>query len=88
MHGANYTVGSTLFPQQIGVAATWNLSYAKRIGEITAYETRASAIPWNFSPVLDIGRDPRWPRFWETFGEDVHLATKMGVSLIEGYEGE
>lgn len=88
IHGANYTSGSTLFPQQIAIASTWNLDLARQMGEITAYETRASGIPWNFSPVLGIGRDPRWPRLWETFGEDVHLASKMGAALVEGYQGE
>lgn len=88
IHGANYTLGSTLFPQQIALAATWDLSHARRTAEIAAYETRASFIPWNFSPVLDIGRDYRWPRLWETFGEDVYLAKKMGVAMVEGYQGE
>lgn len=88
IHGANYTLESTLFPQQIALAATWDLAHARRTAEITAYETRASYIPWNFSPVLDIGRDYRWPRLWETFGEDVYLAKKMGVAMVEGYQGE
>jgi beta-glucosidase len=77
VHGANYTMGSTLFPQQIGMAATWNTDLIREGTRISAYETRASWIPWNFAPVLDIGRNPEWPRFWETFGEDVHLASKM-----------
>lgn len=88
IHGANYTLGSTLFPQQIAIAATWDPQIAKRGAEIGAYETRASYIPWAFSPVLDIGRDPRWPRLWETFGEDVFLAKKMGVAMVEGYQGD
>ncbi len=88
IHGANYTLGSTLFPQQIAIAATWDTYFAKRGAEVGAYETRASYIPWSFSPVLDIGRDVRWPRLWETFGEDVHLATEMGVAMVEGYQGE
>ena len=88
IHGANYTLGSTLFPQQIAMAATWNTELVKRGAEITAYETRASYIPWNFSPVLDIGRDYRWPRLWETFGEDVHLSKKLGVAMVKGYQGE
>ena len=87
IHGVNYTVGATMLPQQINLAATWNLNLAKKTGEITAYETRASGIPWNFSPVLDLGMDPRWPRFWETFGEDVHLVQSMGKAIIEGYQG-
>ncbi len=88
IHGANYTLGSTLFPQQIAIAATWDTQFAKRGAEVGAYETRASYIPWSFSPVLDIGRDARWPRLWETFGEDVHLATEMGVAMVEGYQGD
>ncbi|RMG86611.1 MAG: beta-glucosidase [Bacteroidetes bacterium] len=88
IHGTNYTQASTLFPQQFALAATWNPELARRMGEITAYETRASGIPWDFSPVLDIGRDPRWPRFWETFGEDVFLASKMGAEIIKGYQGD
>lgn len=88
IHGASYTLESTIFPQQIAQAATWNPELTKRAGEITAYETRASSIPWTFSPVLDMGRDPRWPRLWETFGEDVHLATKMGEALVNGLEGD
>lgn len=88
IHGANYTMGSTLFPQQIGLAATWNPDMAKICARIGAYETRASHIPWAFSPVLDVGRDARWPRLWETFGEDVHLNEQMGVAMTEGYQGE
>ncbi len=88
IHGANYTVGATLMPQQIGLAATWNPELARLSGEVSAYETRASAIPWTFSPVLDMGRDQRWPRLWETFGEDVHLASEMGVAMIDGFQGD
>jgi len=88
VHGANYTQGATLFPQQIGLAATWNPDHALETGRITAYETRASYIPWAFAPVLDIGRDPRWPRLWETFGEDVYLASEMGEAMVTGYQGE
>ncbi len=87
IHGTTYTAGATFFPQQIGQAATWNRELVRRGGEITAYETRASAIPWNFSPVLDMGRDPRFPRMWETFGEDVYLASQLGIEIVKGYEG-
>lgn len=87
IHGASYVAGATLFPQQIGMAATWNPELLKTAGEITAYETRASGVPWTFSPVLDLGLDPRWPRQWETFGEDPFLVSKMGTQLIKGYEG-
>jgi beta-glucosidase len=88
IHGATYTQGATLFPQAIGVAATWNTEFARRIGEITAYEVRASGIPWNFNPVLDIGRQPLWPRLWETYGEDVYLGTTLGTAYEEGLMGE
>ena len=88
IHGANYTLGSTLFPQQLAQAATWNPALVKQAAEITAYEVRASGIPWNFSPVLDLGRDPRWSRFFETYGEDVLLAKTLGVACIQGYQGE
>lgn len=88
IHGVSYTKGATFFPQQIGQAATWNRELVRLGGEITAYETRASNIPWNFSPVLDMGRDPRFPRIWETFGEDVYLTSQLGIELVKGYEGD
>lgn len=87
IHGMNYTVGGTLFPQEIGLAATWNTQLAKEFGEITAYETRASGIPWNFSPVLDLGRQPLWSRTFETLGEDPYLVAQMGAAIIDGYQG-
>lgn len=88
IHGASYVDGATMFPQQIGMAATWNPGLIRRAGEITAYETRATGVAWTFSPVLDLGVDPRWPRQWETFGEDPYLASILGYELIKGYEGE
>lgn len=87
IHGATYTKGSTLFPQAISMAATWNTEIAKQSGEITALETKASGIAWNFYPVMDIGRQPLWSRLWETFGEDVYLASQMGSSYIKGAQG-
>ena len=84
VHGDHYMVGSTLFPQNIALAATWNPDLVRQANQITAYETRASGIPWNFSPVLDLGRQPLWSRFFETFGEDVHLASTLGVAAVEG----
>jgi beta-glucosidase len=87
IHGANYIQGATLFPQEIGMAATWNPELMKRASEIAAMETRAAGIPWSFSPVLDLGRNPLWPRFWETFGEDPYLAKVMGVAFVRGLEG-
>jgi len=87
IHGANFVQGATLFPQEIGMAATWNPELMKRASEISAIETRAAGIPWSFSPVLDLGRSPLWPRFWETFGEDPYLAKVMGVAFVRGLEG-
>lgn len=86
IHGANYIEGSTLFPHNIGMAATRNPELVKQSAKITAIETRASGIRWNFDPVLGLGRQPLWSRFEETFGEDVHLVTAMGTAAIKGYE--
>lgn len=86
IHGANYTKGATLFPQQIGQAATWNMDLIKRGAEITAYDVRSSGIHWNFSPVLDLGRQPLWSRFFETYGEDVFLAKACTRAAIQGYQ--
>jgi beta-glucosidase len=88
IHGVNYVRGSTLYPQEIGMAATWNPPLMQRLAEITALETRAAGIPWTFSPVLDLGRQPLWPRFYETFGEDPYLATVMGAAFVRGIEGD
>jgi beta-glucosidase len=88
IHGAGYVQGSTLFPQEIGMAATWNPALMQRGAEVSAAETRAAGIPWTFSPVLDLGRQPLWPRFWETFGEDPYLAKVMGVAFVRGVEGD
>jgi beta-glucosidase len=87
IHGVTYTKGATLFPQSINMAATFNRALEEKSGEITSSETRASQIPWNFYPVLDMGRNPLWPRLWETFGEDVYLTTEMGLSYIKGAQG-
>ena len=88
IHGANYVRGATLYPQEIGMAATWNPALMQQLAEITAIETRAAGIPWTFSPVLDIGRQPLWPRFYETFGEDPYLAKVLGVAFVRGIEGD
>ncbi|NIW41038.1 MAG: beta-glucosidase, partial [candidate division Zixibacteria bacterium] len=88
IHGANYTTGATIFPQSLGMAATWNPELVKKTSEITAYEVRASGIPWNFNPALGIGRQPLWPRLFETFGEDPYLASVMGAAYIKGQEGD
>ena len=88
VHGGTYSLGSTLFPQQIALAATWNPAHARRMGEITAYEMRACNIPWNFAPILDLGADPRFPRQYEGFGEDPYLGSVLGRELVKGQEGE
>ena len=88
IHGANYVAGATLFPQPLGMAATWDPELMKEGSQIAAKETRAVGIPWNFSPVLDIGRQPLWPRLYETFGEDPYLASVMGAAAIRGYQGD
>ncbi len=88
IHGATYTKGSTLFPQAINMAATFNSDLVKKEGEITALEVRASGIPWNFYPVLDLGRQQLWPRLWETYGEDVYVDEKMGESYLQGAQGD
>jgi beta-glucosidase len=87
IHGANYVLGSTLFPQQLGQAATFNPSLVRNAASITAYETRAAGMPWNFSPVLDVGRNPLWSRFFETYGEDPYVCSTMGRAAVEGYQG-
>lgn len=87
IHGTTYTADATMFPQQIGQAATRNRSLVYKGAEITAYETRASGIPWNFSPVLDLAPDPRFPRQWETFGEDPFLIGELGLQMVKGFEG-
>ena len=88
IHGANYTLGATLFPQSLGMAATWNADLARKSGEITAFEVRASGIPWNFNPVLEVGRNPLWPRLFETYGEDPYTAGVMGSAYIKGLQGD
>src|SRR5207247_4192889 len=86
IHGANYIKGATLFPQPLGMAATWNPQLMLDASRVTAAETRAAGIPWNFSPVLDIGRQPLWPRLYETFGEDVYLARATAAAVVRGYQ--
>lgn len=88
IHGTTYTQDATFFPQQIGQAATFNRKLVNMGAKITAYETRASNLPWDFSPVLDLGRNPAWPRIWETYGEDVFLISEMGKQVINGYQGD
>jgi len=87
-HGSTYTQGGTLFPQNINVAATFNREIARRSAEATAYETRAVSVPWTFSPTVDLGRDARWPRIWEDFGEDCYLSSEMCKAMVHGFQGE
>ena len=87
-HGVTYTQGGTLFPQPINLGATFNTELAKTGAEITAYESRAANCPWVYNPVVDLGRDPRWPRIYESFGEDAVVNSKMVVAEIKGYQGE
>ena len=87
-HGSTYTQGGTLFPQNINVAASFNREIARRSAEATAYETRAVSVPWTYSPTVDLGRDARWPRIWENFGEDCYLSSEMGKAMVYGFQGE
>ena len=87
IHGANYVTGATLFPQPLGMAASWDPELMLETSRIAAAETRAAGIPWTFSPVLDIGRQPLWPRLFETLGEDPYLASVMGAATVRGYQG-
>ena len=88
IHGASYFKGATLFPQEINLAATFSPEYAARMGEVTAYETRAGMVPWIFGPVLDLSRDQKWPRVWESYGEDPYLQSVMGAAHTRGIQGE
>ncbi|MHC4744422.1 MAG: glycoside hydrolase family 3 N-terminal domain-containing protein [Planctomycetota bacterium] len=88
IHGANYTLDATVFPQNIAVAATGNIELMTKLGEICAYETRASGIPWNFNPVLGLGRQPLWSRLYETLGEDAYLASEMGAVYVRAQQGD
>ncbi len=87
IHGATYVRDAVLFPQALSMGASRDESLARRAGEVTAYETRAAGIPWNFFPVLDVGRHPAWPRFWETFGEEPYLVSRLGAAYVEGLQG-
>ena len=87
-HGVTYTQGGTLFPQPINIGATFNTELAHIGAEITAYESRAANCPWVYNPVVDLSRDPRWPRVWESFGEDAIVNSKMVVAEIKGYQGD
>src|SRR4029079_14097539 len=86
IHGVNYASGTTLFPQEIGQAATWNRQLVHDGGVITAYEARAVGVPWTFSPTLDLGTNPQWPRIWEDYGEDPYLSADLGVQFVKGVQ--
>jgi beta-glucosidase len=88
IHGTTYTAGSTLFPQGVGMAATFNTDLMKEGSRISACETRASNIPWTFAPTMDLGRDARWPRQWESYGEDAFLNAQMGLASTLGFQGD
>ncbi len=88
IHGTTYTLGGTLFPQSINIAASFNRDLARQSAETSAYETRAGCIPWTYAPVMDLGRDPRWPRMWESFGEDCYVNAEMAVQMVKAFQGE
>lgn len=87
IHGPTYTLDGTLFPQGVNMGATFNRELVRRGAEVSAYETRASCVPWTYAPVVDLGRDPRWPRMWENYGEDAYLNAEMGVAAVRGFQG-
>ena len=88
IHGTSYVLGGTLFPQEINIAASFNRDHAYNMGLVTAYESRAANVPWTFSPTMDLGRNPEWPRMWESFGEDTYVNAQMAVAEIRGMQGE
>jgi len=88
IHGGTYTSGAVLFPQEVAMGATFNPQLVVNGAQVSAYETRASDIPWTFSPVLDMGRNPCWPRMWETYGEDSYLNAVMGSACVKGFQGD
>ena len=88
IHGASYLTDATFFPQEINLAATFNREYARAMGDAMAYETRAAMVPWVFSPVMDLGRNPVWPRHWESFGEDPYLNAEMAVAETKALQGD
>ena len=88
IHGTTYTLDGTLFPQGVNMGATFNRSLVRRGAEISAYETKAGCIPWTYAPVVDLGRDPRWPRMWENYGEDCYVNAEMGVEAVKGFQGD
>lgn len=88
IHGTTYTLGGTVFPQNINMAASFNRALVHDAAQITAYETKACSVPWTYAPTLDLGRDPRWPRMWEAYGEDSYVNAQMGRSAVLGFQGD
>ena len=88
IHGVSYVAGGVLFPQEVNIAATFNRQHAYNMGKVTAYESRAANVPWTFSPTMDLGRNPEWPRMWESFGEDTYVNAQMAVAEVKGMQGE
>ena len=88
IHGTTYTLGGTMFPQGVNMASSFNRELVRKGAEISAYETKAGCIPWTYAPVVDLGRDPRWPRMWENYGEDCYLNAEMGKAAVAGFQGE
>ena len=87
IHGTTYTLDGTMFPQGVNMGASFNRALVRRGAEISAYETKAGCIPWTYAPVVDLGRDPRWPRMWENYGEDCYVNAEMGVEAVKGFQG-
>lgn len=88
IHGTTYTLGGTFFPQGINMGATFNRALVREGSKISAYETKAGSIPWTYAPVVDLGRDARWPRMWENYGEDCFVNAEMGRESVLGFQGE
>lgn len=88
IHGTTYTLGGTFFPQGVNMAASFNRALVREGARISAYETKAGSIPWTYAPVVDLGRDPRWPRQWEGYGEDAYVNAEMGREAVLGFQGE
>lgn len=87
IHGTTYTLGGTMFPQGVNMGATFNRELTRKGAEVSAYETKASCIPWTYAPVVDLGRDPRWSRMWENYGEDCYVNAEMGKAAVSGFQG-
>ena len=87
IHGTTYTLDGTMFPQGVNMGASFNRELVRRGAEISAYETKAGCIPWTYAPVVDLGRDPRWSRMWENYGEDCYVNAQMGVEAVKGFQG-